>query len=62
MTSEKLDNESRVAVGRTIEVLSQEYPSIILKFKNNNNHVQVKEALSVQQMITYKTINHNDFG
>lgn len=60
LTSEKLDNESRVAVGRTMEVLSQEYPTIILKLKNCSD--QAKEVLSVQHMITYNTINHNDFG
>ena len=59
MISQKLDAESRVAVGRTIEILSQEYP--IIKSKLNENNTSLN-SLTAQQAIAYKTINHSDFA
>ena len=60
MISPKLDEESREAVGRTVEILSQEYLSIVKKLKETNN--SVIGSLTIQQTIAYDMINHLEFA
>jgi hypothetical protein len=55
MISDKLDPESRVAVGRTVELLSQEYPFILKSKKITNN-------LSIKQLIAKNLIDSNEFA
>lgn len=57
MISDLLDKQSRASIGRTIETLSQDYTNILEKIEKNSNQI-----LSPQELITYNTIGHVDFG
>jgi hypothetical protein len=59
MISPKLDEESRVAVGRTIEILSQEYPIIKSTLNEKKNSLK---SLTIQQIIAHNTINNSEFA
>ncbi len=65
MLSDIIDKESRASLGRTIEVLSIDYPSMtnkLSKFKPETHESRAPVLFRGHQMIAYKLIQEEDFG
>jgi hypothetical protein len=65
MCSEKIDDECRASVGGTIEKLSTDFPSIVMKlskFKKESHEDRLQTLFDVRQIICYYTLMDERFG
>jgi len=65
MCSERIDDECRASVGGTIEKLSTDFPSIVMKlskFKKESHEDRLQTLFDVRQIICYYTLMDERFG
>ncbi len=62
MVSEKLEENSRATLGRTIEHYSENYFQICERLNESSIENSEEASLSVDEKIAYSTIHHADFG
>ena len=65
MCSERIDDECRASVGGTIEKLSTDFPSIVMKlskFKKESHEDRLQTLFDARQIICYYTLMDERFG